>query len=256
MKQIVVIPARLNSSRFPNKILFDIKGLPMIEHVRRRVLLAKEVKDVFIATCDIEIKEVMESFGANVIMTSNQHLNGTSRVAEAVEGMDFSEVILVQGDEPLLLPYDVDRTIKNIRKSKNIHAWNATGPIYNPHELMKQSFVKCAIHNSRILYCFRRSPSFNNFDNQKKYIRKILGVIAFKKEFLNKITKSNPTPIERIESIEQMRIIEAGYNIQSIPFKLSQPSINEPNEVNEVLKYISQNTEQQSILKQVLSFKD
>ena len=255
MKQIVIIPARLNSSRFPNKILFDIKGLPMIEHVRRRVLLAKEVKDVFITTCDIEIKEVMESFGANVIMTSDQHLNGTSRVAEAIEGIDCSEVILVQGDEPLLLPNDIDRIIKKIRTSKNIDAWNATGPIDHSEELMKHSFVKCAIHNNRILYCFRRSPSFNNFENQKKYIRKILGVIAFKKEFLIKITKSNPTPIERIESIEQMRIIEKGYNIQSIPFELSQPSINEPNEVDEVLKYISQNAEQQYILKKVLSYK-
>ena len=255
MKQIVVIPARLNSSRFPNKILFDIKGIPMIEHVRRRALLAKEVKDVFIATCDIEIKEVMNSFGANVIMTSDKHLNGTSRVAEAVEGIDCSEVILIQGDEPLLLPHDLDEMIKNIRKSENIDAWNATGPIDYPEELVKHSFVKCAIHNDRILYCFRRSPSFNDFKKQKKYIRKILGVIAFKKEFLLKITKFNSTPIEKIESIEQMRIIEKGYVIKSIPFELSQPSINEPNEVEAVLNYISKSIEQQSILKQVLSYK-
>ena len=83
MKKIVVIPARLNSARFPNKILLDLKGLPMIEHVRRRVLLAKNVNEVYIATCDEKIKSVLEDFGANVIMTSDKHRNGTTRVARS-----------------------------------------------------------------------------------------------------------------------------------------------------------------------------
>ena len=73
MKQVVVIPARLNSQRFPNKILLDLKGLPMLEHVRRRVLLAQNVEEVYIATCDQEIKQTLEVFGAKVIMTSDQH---------------------------------------------------------------------------------------------------------------------------------------------------------------------------------------
>ena len=73
MKQVVVIPARLNSQRFPNKILLDLKGLPMLEHVRRRVLLAKNVEEVYIATCDEEIKQTLEAYGAKIIMTSDQH---------------------------------------------------------------------------------------------------------------------------------------------------------------------------------------
>ena len=93
MKQVVVIPARLNSQRFPNKILLDLKGLPMLEHVRRRVLLAQNVEEVYIATCDQEIKQTLEVFGAKVIMTSDQHKNGTTRVAEAVKNIDCSEVI-------------------------------------------------------------------------------------------------------------------------------------------------------------------
>ena len=100
MREVVVIPARLNSLRFPKKILFNIKGLPMLEHVRRRVLLSKKVDNVFIATCDNEIKNVMESFGANVIMTSAKHLNGTSRVAEAIENIDC-KCYSIQGDEPI-----------------------------------------------------------------------------------------------------------------------------------------------------------
>ena len=129
MKQVVIIPARLNSERFPNKILLDLKGLPMIEHVRRRVLLANNTEEVYIATCDEAIKEALEVFGAKVIMTSNQHKNGTTRVAEAVENIDCSEVILVQGDEPLLLPRHLDSMIEAIRKDRDAVAWNATGPI-------------------------------------------------------------------------------------------------------------------------------
>ena len=129
MKQVVVIPARLNSQRFPNKILLDLKGLPMLEHVRRRVLLAQNVEEVYIATCDQEIKQALEAFGAKVIMTSDYHKNGTTRVAEAVKNIDCSEVILVQGDEPLLLPRHLDAMIETIRKDNESVAWNATGPI-------------------------------------------------------------------------------------------------------------------------------
>ncbi len=254
MREVVVIPARLNSLRFPKKILFNIKGLPMLEHVRRRVLLSKKVDNVFIATCDNEIKNVMESFGANVIMTSAKHLNGTSRVAEAIENIDCKNVILIQGDEPLILPNDIEYFINNVKNSSNTNAWNATGPIDFETELSKETFVKCSVYNDKILYCFRKTPSVNNFKAQKKYVRKILGIIAFNKNFLLDIVKVKPTPIEISESIEQMRIIEKGYNLKSIPFSNSQPSINKPSEVEDVLNCFDKNYEQRLILKKVLEF--
>ena len=255
MKQVVVIPARLNSQRFPNKILIDLKGLPMLEHVRRRVLLTKNVKEVYIATCDEEIKQALEVFGAKVIMTSDQHINGTTRVAEAVKNIDCTEVILVQGDEPLLIPRYLDAMIDTIRKDFDAVAWNATGPIEKEEELMRHSFVKAALYESKILYCFRKSPSFNDFEAQQQYIRKILGVIAYRKDFLMELTQMKATPIEKIESIEQMRIIEKGYSIRSIPFESSQPSINESSEVDDVWNYVENDKEQQDLLKQVLNFK-
>ena len=254
MKEVVVIPARLNSQRFPSKILFDLKGLPMIEHVRRRVLLAEQVEEVYIATCDEDIKTVLEGYGAKVIMTSNQHKNGTTRVAEAVQNINCSEVILVQGDEPLLLPRQLDTLIDTIRKDNQAVAWNATGPIENEEELIRHSYVKCAINDHRILYCFRKSPSFNTFQYQQQYIRKILGLIAYRKDFLMELTQMEPTPIEQIESIEQMRIIEKGYPMHSIHFELSQPSINEPDEVTDVWNYVKKNQEQQDLLQKVLNF--
>ena len=163
--------------------------------------------------------------------------------------LDCENVILVQGDEPLILPNDIDYFINSVINSSNIDAWNATGPIESSDELLKETFVKCIIKNDRISNCFRKTSFENKFQTQKKSIRKILGLIAFQKKFLKKLVKLSPTPTEISESIEQMRIIENGYNIKSIPFELSQPSVNKPDEIKDVIKYFKNNYDQQLILK-------
>ena len=255
MKLIVIIPARLKSLRFPNKILLDIHGVPMIEHVRRRALLSKYIDEVYVATCDEKIKETLEAFGAKVIMTSKSHKNGTLRVAEAAKKIDCNKIILIQGDEPLLLPSQLDQMSKILLKDNSSYAWNATGPIEKEEELFKHSFVKCAVNDSKILYCFRKSPSFTNFNNQKKYIRKILGLIAFRKDFLIELSKFKSSLIESIESIEQLRIIENGHTIISIPFDKTQVSINEPEDLKVVLRILEIDKEQKNLLNKVLHYK-
>tara|TARA_Y100000996_G_scaffold412541_1_gene398897 strand:- start:4522 stop:5292 length:771 start_codon:yes stop_codon:yes gene_type:complete len=255
MKPIVIVPARLKSLRLPNKILMDIHGLPMIEHVRRRILISNLIDDVYIATCDIEIKEALEVYGAKVIMTSENHKNGTSRVAEAVKSIDCDKLILVQGDEPLLLPSQLDQMVKILLKDNDSKAWNATGPIENEEEFSKKSFVKCSLNDSKILNCFRSLPSSSDFDIQTKDIRKILGIIAFTKEFLLELSKLKSGKIESTESIEQMRILENGYSITSIPFDKNQASINEPDDLEIVLQILNKDKEQKELLTQVLEYK-
>ena len=145
MKIVAVIPAHLASLRFPRKIIFPFHGLQMIEHVRRRAILSKAVSEVYVATCDQEIADVVRGYGGNVIMTSNTHKNGTSRVAEVIKSIDCSHVILLQGDEPLLLPRHVDSVSKAILAEPKVDAWNATGSISDEEELDRHSFVKCAV---------------------------------------------------------------------------------------------------------------
>lgn len=255
MKTIAVIPAHLASVRFPRKILFPFHGLPMIEHVRRRALLCDKVTDVYVATCDEEIAETVKGFGGKVIMTSNTHKNGTTRVAEAVKDVDCSHVILLQGDEPLLLPRHLDTLAQAIVAEPENDAWNATGPIESEEELDRHSFVKCAVSGAnRILFCFRRSPFFSSCDVQQSFVRKILGIIAYRKDFLLHLTDLHATPIELNEFIEQIRIIEYGYGLKSIPVSPSLPSVNEPGEAFIVLDYIRNNPEQMALLERVLSF--
>ncbi len=254
MKIVAVIPARMASTRFPGKILFPFHGLPMIEHVRRRALMSGSVAEVIVATCDNDIAAVVRGFGGKVVMTANTHKNGTTRVAEAVRDIDCTHVMLIQGDEPLLLPRHIDTFAKAIEADPDGDAWNATGPIEHPDELERNSFVKCAIGaKDRILYCFRRSPCYSDFDTQKTFVRKMLGIIAYRKDFLLEITELLPSLIEQAESIEQMRIIENGYAITSVPVIPSLPSVNEPKEAEIVLEYIRSNGEQMELLSMVVN---
>lgn len=254
MKVVAIIPAHLASVRFPGKILFKFHGLPMIEHVRRRALLSKHIQDVYIATCDEEIKKEIIAFGGKVIMTSNKHTNGTSRIAEAVKNIDCTHVVLLQGDEPLLLPRHLDALVDSIILKPKGDAWNATAPIENMEELDRHSFVKCTITpEQRIIFCFRRTPFYSPFETQEQLVRKILGLIAYRKEFLMQLTELPPGGTELAESIEQMRILENGFIITSVPVTPSLPSVNEPREAQIILEYIEHNVEQQNLLNTILS---
>jgi 3-deoxy-manno-octulosonate cytidylyltransferase (CMP-KDO synthetase) len=225
----------------------------MIEHVRRRALLSEAVSEVYVTTCDEEIADVVHGFGGKVIMTANTHTNGTSRIAEAVKEIDCTHVMLLQGDEPLLLPRHVDIFARIIVAEPEGDAWNATGPIEHEEELDRHSFVKCAVSlTGRILYCFRRTPCYSAFEVQQSFVRKILGIIAYRKEFLLHLTTLFTSPIEQAEFIEQMRIIDNGYCLRSIPVSPSLPSVNEPEEAGIVLDYIQNNAEQRALLEQVL----
>lgn len=253
-KIAAVIPARLGSTRFPNKVLFPFFDLPMIEHVRRRALLVEGISDVFVATCDNEIVDLVESFNGKAILTGNHHKNGTTRVSEAIENLECSHVILLQGDEPLLVPKHVSKVIEEIQKEPHVHAFNATGPLENLEELDIESYVKCAVNReNKILYCFRRSPSHQNFEKQSKYIQKLFGIIAYRKDFLLELCNLPEGRIENFDSIEQMRIIENGYNFKSILLDKSLPSVNTTDDADLVIKYLNTCSEQQSLLKKTIN---
>jgi 3-deoxy-manno-octulosonate cytidylyltransferase (CMP-KDO synthetase) len=257
VKIIAVIPAHLASVRFPRKILYPIHNLPMIEHVRRRALLSNEISRVIVATCDNEIANVIRGYGGEVVMTANTHTNGTTRVAEAISDIECSHVMLLQGDEPLLLPNHINSFVDAIKKEPDVKAWNATGPIDSEDELDRHSFVKCAVsHTNEILYCFRRSPCYSDFIQQKRFVRKILGIIAYRKDYLLQLALSPVSAIEQAEFIEQMRIVENGVKLKSIAVNESLPSINEPQEADIVKKYISASQEQKKILQAILNQDD
>ncbi len=249
-----IIPCHLASVRFPRKILYPFAGLAMVEHVRRRALMAEGLDEVIVATCDDEVEDLISGYGGRVVRTSNAHKNGTTRIAEAVENIACDHVILLQGDEPLLLPAHVEALIQGIANAPNADLWNVTGPIEAAEELDRHSFVKCAVAaNERILYCFRRSPSTAEYAVQLGYIRKILGLFAFRRDILLEVAASPSTTIERAESIEQMRLIEQGRTMMSVAVDKALPSVNEPHEAELVLTSLAHDPVQKALLEKVLA---
>jgi 3-deoxy-manno-octulosonate cytidylyltransferase (CMP-KDO synthetase) len=253
---VAVIPAHLASIRFPRKIMFPFHGLPMIEHVRQRALMCGALKAVIVATCDEEIASTVRSHGGQVIMTDSSHTNGTTRVAEVARTLDCSHVMLLQGDEPLLLPRHLDACVAAVDGGPEVDAWNATGPIDQADELDRHSFVKCSVAtDGRILHCFRRSPFYSTVEVQREFVRKILGIVVYQRAFLTDLTALPPAAIEQAEFIEQMRIIENGHTLMSVPVSPSLPSVNEPQEADVVLEHLQRTSEQRTLLSAVLGGK-
>ena len=214
---LVVVPARMASTRFPGKPLALIAGLPMVEHVRRRVLLCPLVNDVLVATCDIEIFAATEKFGGRAVMTSNRHERCTDRVAEAV-GDEMADIIVnVQGDEPLLSPDMLDKVIRPMLEDPDLKCTNLISPIAeeegeNPN-LVKVTFDR----NMNALYFSRESiPSRKKAGKSPIQRYKQLGIIAFRRSFLKTYTQLEPTPLEEIESVDMLRLLEHGYKIKFV----------------------------------------
>tara|TARA_B100000965_G_C19603076_1_gene764185 strand:- start:1138 stop:1917 length:780 start_codon:yes stop_codon:yes gene_type:complete len=251
---IAVIPSHLASIRFPNKILLNILGFPMIEHVRRRAMLSSKLKkNVYIATCDKKISNKLLEYSVKTISTSKKHKNGTNRVAEAIKNISCSHVILLQGDEPLLLPKYIDSLIEKIKNSPQIDAWNLTAPIKKDQQFKDNSIVKCKLNSKKEIIELYRSKKINQIFNKKKN-RKILGIIAFRKDFLLKLVKLKASKNEMINSIEQSRIIDNNYKLISVNVPNSLPSINLKKDEKIVKNYLIKNRLQKKILNKIINF--
>ena len=245
-RPICMIPARLASTRFPRKLLKLFRGQPILEHVRRRALLVKELDRVIVATCDKEIEHLVIDNGGEVIMTGDHHPNGTSRVAEAIQSVDCTHVILVQADEPLIMPEHVEVMMNAILTHPDCDAFNAVGPLDGDEELDQVSSVKCALAmNGDILYCFRRSPAIAKGSEQRRYMRKLLGLIAFRKEFLLNLMDLPETSISQSESIEQMKLLQHGVRLRAVELDEAVPGVNEPSDMELVETCFAASPQQQ-----------
>ena len=254
MKIAAIIPARLASTRLNKKLLIKFNDLEMIEHVRRRAVLSQAFDEVYVATGDNEIERLIKHYKGNVIRTYKSHPNGTSRAAEAINNIDASHIVLIQGDEPLILPKSLRQMVNFIKDNPKYDAINAIANIEQYSDLDDCSQVKCAINKyGRILYCFRQSPSNCSRDRQYIYIKKMLGLIGYRREILNLISSSEESVIQSLESIEQLWFMENNYNIHSIEIENCIPSVNIYSDIEKVLQYIKKHPNQQILIEEAMN---
>ena len=218
MAVIVGIPARMGASRFPGKPLAPILGLPMIEHVRRRCELALGVDEVFVATCDAEIADVVSSAGGRVVMTSPDAPRAGLRVAEACGRIgvgDSDTVIIVQGDEPLVHPRMIEDAAALFGADANLKVGTLVA-LATAQECDDKDEVKVVFDLKwRILY-MSRSPIPFPIAGAEVDCWKQVAVMPFRASFLRDFQGLAETYLERVESIELLRAVEHGIHVAAI----------------------------------------
>jgi 3-deoxy-manno-octulosonate cytidylyltransferase (CMP-KDO synthetase) len=248
----ILIPARMASVRLPGKPLLEIQGLPMIEHVRRRALLTTLKIEVIVISGDDEIIEVVRNNNGSHIKTLKNHLNGLSRAHEAMENLDWTHVIVLQGDEILILPEYLDQLIEEIIKHPKVSFWNITTKLESDEEITNHSVVKCTLQlDSKIQTIFRQSPLICELQKQLELTRKITGIFALNRQTLLKIANSAPTPIESAESIEQMKVLELGISISTIEVLENFPSVNLISDIDSVLQVLKNHKIQKELSERI-----
>ena len=250
---LAIVPARLASTRFPNKPLVKVLGVSMLQHVVERVGASGSVHEVVVATCDVEIADTVRGFGGQVLMTSPAHQAATDRVAEAMARISCTHVVNVQGDEILVLPEDLTRMVEAIVREPEGAAWNALARIDTAEELNDRSIVKCVVSRSnRILFCSRDFSKLPFAASGFEPARKILGILAYERACLESYGGLARTPLETAESIDQSRMVEYDIAVRGVDFSHGYPGINEPREVALVEGFMQQDARQREILARIL----
>ena len=227
MKRAVgIIPARWSSTRFPGKPLHLINGKPLLQHVLERCRQAKHLDSVIVATDDMRIAKAAFTWDAEVALTSPKHRSGTDRIADVARNAEqFAFVINIQGDEPLIDPKLIDKLVKKLRSDREIEIVTAAHPFENPGEAFSPHQVKVIVDKSRrALYFSRAAIPFPRDPSGIRYLRH-QGIYGFRRHTLLQFVKWKPTPLERAESLEQLRALENGVKVHVLIIAKGSPGI-------------------------------
>lgn len=220
----IVIPARYGSSRLPGKPLIELAGKPMIQHVYERAV-ETGVKEVVIATDDQRIFDMAKSFGAEVVMTSPEHENGTERIAEVAQKLGWQEqdvIVNLQGDEPLIPKALVELTAKGLLDNPEAGMSSLCTPISSAEDAFDPNVVKAVLDNKGFAMYFSRAPIPWDRDLYKTSQEKItgiapvyrhIGMYGYRVSFLNEYTSMEMTTLEQAECLEQLRALCYGVKI-------------------------------------------
>jgi len=237
MNVIAVIPARMGSSRFPGKPMEKIHGIPMVGHCYYRTRLAKGIDEVYVATCDKEIFEYIESIGGNAVMTSDSHTRATTRTAEAMEKIEEQDkkqidvVVMVQGDEPLIKPDTIAETVPYFQ-DESIDIVNIMSRLNTLEDFQDKNNVKVVVDTrNRALYYSREPiPSpWKGWEHVPRYMQ--TGIIAFRRDTLTEFNAMNETTLEQIESVDMNRVLETGGVIQMVLTEATTIGVDVPEEI-------------------------
>lgn len=244
-----VIPARYGSTRFEGKPLADILGKPMIQRVYEGVRESKLIGDVVVATDDQRIIDAVKSFGGRAVMTSPTHSTGTDRVAEVARTLKSEIIVNVQGDEPLIKGDIIDKAIRPLLTDDTLELSTLMARIEEVRDWLNPHIVKVVADQEDFALYFSRSPipfprdlqigrlESNPFGTNRplpKRVFKHIGVYVFRRKFLLHFSKMKPTPLEKLEKLEQLRALENGHRIKVTVVEYEPVCVDTPEDIQKV----------------------
>ena len=238
MKILGVVPARMAASRFPDKPMKMIQGMPMVEHCYLRSAMCTLLDDIIVATCDTSILEYIIENGGKAVMTSDKHERATERTAEALivlekqhPGKQYDIIVMIQGDEPLIDPEMITQVINPLLNGK-ANVSNLMVSLTTEEDINNPNNVKVVTGmNGNALYMSREPiPSKEKFKGQINYFRQ-LGLIAFTREALLDFIALETTELEKIESVDMNRFLENGISIHMVETKFEVDAVDTPDDL-------------------------
>jgi 3-deoxy-manno-octulosonate cytidylyltransferase (CMP-KDO synthetase) len=224
-KAVGIIPARWRSTRFPGKPLHLIAGKSLLRRVWERCEKAKNLDSVIIATDDMRIAQAAFSWGAEVALTSQSHCSGTDRVAEvARKAKQFAFIVNIQGDEPLIEPGLIDKIVEKLRSNHATQIVTAAHRFENPEDALSPHQVKVVADRDGNALYFSRAPIPFHEKGHSLSLRH-QGIYGFRRTALLQFVKWKPTPLERAESLEQLRALENGVKVHVLITVKGSPGI-------------------------------
>tara|TARA_B100001741_G_scaffold68166_1_gene54338 strand:+ start:330 stop:1073 length:744 start_codon:yes stop_codon:yes gene_type:complete len=234
-----IIPARYSSSRFPGKLLAQLEGKPILQHVIEKCLLSKMLDDVIVATDDPRIAEMAKAF-CRVEMTRTDHQSGTDRIAEVTQRCNLDSIINIQGDEPMIEPDVIDQVAALIDKNEMS---TAAAPIKLPENWKSPNTVKVVINSSNKALYFSRYPipflrDYADSPITEKlktfpYLQHI-GIYGYQKDALIKLVNYPVSPLEKAEKLEQLRALDNGISIVVAVVKHDSIGIDTPEDLKKI----------------------
>lgn len=243
MRIVAVIPARMASSRFPGKPMATIHGMPMIGHCYSRVRMSDVLSDTYVATCDEEIFDYIQSIGGKAIMTADSHERASDRAAEAMikieenTGLQTDILVMVQGDEPMDTPEMITQALYPMLSDDSIHIVNLAGQIMSLAEFEDPNTVKVVVGNDGNAIYFSREP----IPSRKKGaddvpMLKQICIIPFRRDYLLQFNSMPETPLECIESVDMLRVIENGGKVRMVMTEAQSIGVDTPEHLERVEK--------------------
>jgi 3-deoxy-manno-octulosonate cytidylyltransferase (CMP-KDO synthetase) len=240
LQVVAVIPARFASTRLPGKALADIDGRPMIEHVYRRAAASPIVSQVIVATDDLRIATRVTGFGGKVRLTK-AHETGTDRLAEVAASLDCDVVVNVQGDEPLIDPGAISEAVLPFVDDPSIVMTTLFRRIHDPAELANPNVVKVVVDRGGFAMYFSRAPIPHQGNPRGGWppLYRHIGVYAYRRTALLVLAALEPTPLERAESLEQLRALEHGIRIKAVETRYDSFDVNTAEDLEQVRRLLA-----------------